>query len=283
MREALSWVRDGRGKVAAAGSWYPGRVSATIRAVTFDVTHTLIHCPRLGEIYAEVLGRHGIRVEPAEAARLVRLVWQELACAADPGRDRFTSHPEGPPGWWKRFLERLCEHLEAPNPSRFAAAELFARFGRADSWEVYPDVPDVLEALRARGLRLGVISNWDPRLPDVLDGLGLTPWLDTVVYSSAVGAEKPDRRIFESALRGLGIPEITAGEALHVGDGRLEDVEGAQAVGMRALHLTRGRGAGDLRSLAGLPEYLAGLAGSAGSAGPAGTAEGRLAGPRVLD
>ena len=248
-----------------------------IRAVTFDVTHTLIHCPRLGEIYAEVLGRHGVRAEPAEAARLVRLVWQELACVADPGCDRFTSHPEGPPGWWKRFLERVCEHLEAPPPSRFAAAELFARFARADSWEVYPDVMETFATLRARGLRLGVISNWDPRLPDVLDGLGLTPSLDAVVYSSAVGAEKPDRRIFESALRSL---EVEAGEALHVGDGRLEDVEGAQAVGMQALHLTRGRGAGDLRSLVQLPEYLAGLARLARLAE---MPEGRVAGPRVLD
>jgi putative hydrolase of the HAD superfamily len=225
-----------------------------IRAVTFDVTHTLIHCPRLGEIYAEVLGRHGVEVPPAEAGRLVRIVWQELACVADPSRDRFTSHPEGPAGWWKRFLERLCEHLEAPPPSRFAAAELFARFARADAWEVYPEVPETLAALRGQDLRLGVVSNWDTRLPDILDRLGLSPFFDALIYSSAVGAEKPDRRIFEAALRSLG---VRAGEALHVGDGRLEDVEGAQAVGMHSLHLTRGRGAGDLRDLSRLPELVA--------------------------
>src|SRR5215210_3632978 len=224
-----------------------------IRAITFDVTHTLMHCPLLGEIYAEVLGRHGVQVAPDEAERLVRLVWQEMACVADPARDRFTSHLEGPAGWWKRFLERLCEHLEAPAPSRFAAAELFARFGRADAWEVYPDVPDTLSILRERLLRLGVISNWDHRLPDLLDQLSLGGFFETVVYSSAAGVEKPDPRIFETALRDLGIP---AGEALHVGDGRLEDVEGAQAVGMRALHLTRGRGTGDLRDLSSLPGLL---------------------------
>ncbi|HEX5720103.1 MAG TPA: HAD-IA family hydrolase [Thermoanaerobaculia bacterium] len=227
-----------------------------IRAVTFDVTHTLIHCPRLGEIYAEVLGRHGVRVAPDEAGRLVRLVWQELACVADPARDRFTSHPEGPAGWWKRFLERLCEHLDAPPPSRFAAAELFARFARADSWEVYPDVRDTLTTLRAQGLKLGVVSNWDHRLPELLESLGLARLFDALVYSSEVGVEKPDPRIFESALRRLGIEG--AGAALHVGDGRLEDVEGAQAVGMRALHLARGRGAGDLRALAPLPALVAG-------------------------
>ncbi|HEX6865167.1 MAG TPA: HAD-IA family hydrolase [Thermoanaerobaculia bacterium] len=226
-----------------------------LRAVTFDVTHTLIHCPRLGEIYAEVLGRHGVPVVPEEAGRLVRLVWQELACVADPARDRFTSHPEGPAGWWKRFLERLCEHLDAPSPSRFAAAELFARFARPDSWEVYPDVPGTLAALRAQGLKLGIVSNWDHRLPELLEGLGLARLFDALVYSSDVGVEKPDPRIFESALRRLDLP---AGAALHVGDGRLEDVEGAQAVGMRALHLTRGRGAGDLRDLAPLPGILSG-------------------------
>jgi putative hydrolase of the HAD superfamily len=230
---------------------YPSK--EMIRAVTFDVTHTLIHCPRLGEIYAEVLGRHGVEVAPEEAGRLVRQVWQELACVADPGRDRFTSHPEGPAGWWKRFLERLCEHLEAPPPSRFAAAELFARFARPDAWEVYPEVPDTLTALREMGLRLGVVSNWDTRLPELLDRLGLARFFDALVYSSAVGAEKPDRRIFEAALRSLG---ARAEEALHVGDGRLEDVEGAQAVGMQAFHLTRGRGAGDLRDLSRLPELL---------------------------
>lgn len=225
----------------------------TVRAVTFDVTHTLIHCPRLGEIYAEVLERHGVRVEAPEAGRLVRLVWQEMSCSADPGRDRFTSHPDGPAGWWKRFLERLCEHLEAPPPSRFAAAELFARFGRAEAWEVYPEVRPVLAALRERGLKVGVVSNWDPRLPDLLRCLGLAASFDALVCSSTAGVEKPDRRIFEEALRQL---EVRPEEALHVGDGRLEDVEGAQAVGMNALHLTRGRMAGDLQDLRLLPELL---------------------------
>ncbi|HBL30079.1 MAG TPA: hypothetical protein DD490_24850, partial [Acidobacteria bacterium] len=104
-----------------------------IRALTFDVTGTLIHAPHLGALYAEVLGRHGVAVEPREAARLVRQVWQELACRAEPGKDRFTAHPEGARGWWKRFLERICEHLEAAPPSPFAAAELFHRFASPEA------------------------------------------------------------------------------------------------------------------------------------------------------
>jgi putative hydrolase of the HAD superfamily len=224
-----------------------------IRALTFDVTGTLIHSPRLGSLYADVLGRHGIEVDPKEAGRLVREVWQELACLAEPGRDRFTAHPDGPRGWWKRFLERFCEHLEAPPPSPFAAAELFHRFATAEAWEVYPEVPDVLTQLQTAGLRLGVVSNWDPRLPDLLERLDLSRFFDVIVYSSAVGVEKPDRRIFLHAASRLRVPP---GVALHIGDGRLEDVEGALGAGLRALHLDRTRGTGDLRDLSRLPVLL---------------------------
>ena len=207
-----------------------------LQALTFDVTGTLIHSPRLGEIYSEILQRHGIAIEPAEARRLIGVVWRELACLADPGRDRFSSHPEGERGWWRRFVERLCELHGAAPPSRFATAELFHRFGTAGAWEVYPEVPKVLAELREQGLRLGVISNWDSRLPGLLDRLGLARYFDAVTYSAAAGCEKPDRRIFLQALRSLG---VDPGAALHIGDGRLEDVEGAIAAGLRALHLDR--------------------------------------------
>jgi putative hydrolase of the HAD superfamily len=225
-----------------------------IAAVTFDVTHTLLHVPRLGAIYAEVLGRHGVALDGQEAERLFSLVWQELACSADPSRDRFTSHPEGERGWWRRLLERMCElHGVAP-PSRFAAAELFHRFATAEPYEVYPEVPAALARLRQQGLVLGVISNWDQRLPDVLARLRLARCFRSITCSAKVGVEKPDRRIFLHALGELGVAPAAA---LHVGDGRLEDVEGAAAAGLRALHLTRTSGGGDLRDLAALPELVA--------------------------
>jgi putative hydrolase of the HAD superfamily len=206
-----------------------------LRAVTFDATGTLLHSPRRGEIYAETLERHGVAVTPAEAERLIRLVWQELACSADPAFDRFAAHPEGPRGWWARFLERLCEHLGAP-PSRFAAAELYHRFATAEAWEVYPEVPAVLENLRARDLKLAVIANWDDRLPPLLAALDLADYFETVVTSFQVGAEKPDQRIFATALDLLAVPSFST---LHIGDRQLEDVEGAEAAGIHALHLDR--------------------------------------------
>jgi len=241
-----------------------------ISAVTFDATHTLIHCPRLGEIYAQVLSRHGIAVSPARAGEVVLTVWTELACLADPGRDRFTSHPGGSRGWWHRFLLRVAEHLDAPPPSRFAAAELYHRFGAAAAWEVYPEVRPTLAALRAKGLRLAVVSNWDERLPLLLERLGLAKSFQAIVCSSEVGVEKPDHRIFRRALERLGVgPEA----ALHVGDHRLEDVEGAVAAGMHAVQLDRRGGGHGLPDLTSLPELV-----DAPPAPPA-PAAGEVAGP----
>jgi putative hydrolase of the HAD superfamily len=228
-------------------------------AITFDVTGTLIHSPRLAEIYREVLARHGIAADAADLARLVPLVWQEMACSAEMAADRFTAHPEGARGWWQRFVERIGEHLGGPPPSPFAAAELFARFGRAEAWEVYPEVPEVLAGLHRRGFRLGVVSNWDARLPGLLAALGLERHLDAVVYSAAVGVEKPHPRIFRAVCGEL---EVDPQEALHVGDRVREDVEGALAVGMEALLLVRrtagagGPPAGDLSDLTPLPEIV---------------------------
>jgi len=208
----------------------------TVEVVGLDVTHTLIETPHLGEIYAEVLERHGTPVAPDEVLRLAPMVWQELGCSVPVGGERFGLHSEGERGFWRHYLERLCALLDLAPPSRFAAAELYDRFGRADAWRVYPDVLPALTALRRAGLRLVVISNWDSRLPGLLERLGLLPFFDAVVHSSAIGCEKPGAAIFHEAARRM---DVLPGAVLHVGDHALEDVEGARAVGMQALLLER--------------------------------------------
>ena len=150
--------------------------------------------------------------------------------------DRFRAHPQGARGWWRRFLERVAEHLGAERVSAFATAELFDRFGQAASWTVFEEVPKVLERLAARGLKLGVVSNWDHRLPGLLGRMGLAEWLHVVSYSEAIGVEKPHPEIFRDCLERLGV-EATA--TLHVGDRMRHDIEGAMAVGMQVMLVDR--------------------------------------------
>jgi len=208
-----------------------------LRAITFDVTNTLIRCPRVAEIYAEVLRRHGIQASMDEVDHWIPVVWQELLCRTETGRERFSLHPDGARGWWRDFLDRLCDYLGSPRrPTRFTASELYHRFARADAWDVYPEVRPTLAALQEMGVKLGVVSNWDERLGPLLTRLDLTRYFDALVVSARVGLEKPDPRIFHYALDLL---EVEPEEAAHVGDSAQDDVEGALAVGMKAFHLVR--------------------------------------------
>jgi putative hydrolase of the HAD superfamily len=108
-----------------------------------------------------------------------------------------------------------------------------------DAWSSYYQLAAsthaLLEALRARGLRLGLVSNTaSPHwlLQPVLEEQGLVERLDVIVLSSEVGKRKPHPAIFERALEELG---VRAEEALFVGDRVEADVFGASRVGMRTV------------------------------------------------
>ncbi|MDX1384230.1 MAG: HAD-IA family hydrolase [Thermoanaerobaculia bacterium] len=207
-----------------------------LEAVSLDVTGTLIHCPSMGEIYAEVLGRHGVEVTAEDVRRTFRVVWQELDCLTPAGGDRFSTYPGGSRAWWGRLIERLCELLEAGRPSPFAVAELYHRFEDAESWQLYADTLEALDRLRSLDLRLAVVSNFDERLPVILSGLGLAPRFDAVVVSSELGVAKPNPLIFRSLLDRL---DLAAPSVAHLGNSPREDVEGAEAAGLFALLVRR--------------------------------------------
>jgi 2-haloalkanoic acid dehalogenase type II len=107
---------------------------------------------------------------------------------------------------------------------------------RALRFHAFADAEPALRALRARGVRTAVASNWDVSLPEVLGRVGLLRLVDAVVSSAEVGRAKPDPALFERALSLLGArPE----EALYVGDSAPHDLEGAAAAGVRAVLLVR--------------------------------------------
>jgi putative hydrolase of the HAD superfamily len=118
----------------------------------------------------------------------------------------------------------LAAALPAPAP---AAAEVLGALLGALRFRAFPEVPGVLGALRARGLALAAVSNWDVSLPEALAGAGLE--LDVVVSSAAVGAAKPDPAPLRAALGRLGIEPA---QALLVGDSPAEDRGAARAAGV---------------------------------------------------
>jgi putative hydrolase of the HAD superfamily len=212
----------------------------TTRAVvSFDATGTLIHCPDMFEIYAEVLTRHGSSIDASIVEELFGVVFRELDCSTPPGQDRFASHAEGARGWWRWFLTRMCELAETGAPTRFAAAELFERFGQGDCWRLYPETVGVLDQLAERGYELVVISNWDSRLHKILADKGIEPYFHRVFVSSEEGVAKPNPLLFKRAMKAL---RVGPSAWTHIGDHALEDGEGAQSVGAAAIVLDRSEG-----------------------------------------
>jgi putative hydrolase of the HAD superfamily len=194
-----------------------------VRALFFDVGGTLVRPrPSVGAIYASVANRHGMTATAEGMERAFRESWAALK------RPGLTVSRKD---WWREVVFRT---LGRKNPACFE--ELFEIFAHGDAWQVFPEVEDTLREAQSRGLHIGVISNWDERLRPLLDEIGLAHYFDSITVSCEVGAEKPDARIFQAALRVAG---VAAEEAVHIGDNENEDVRGAEAVGLSAVLLAR--------------------------------------------
>ena len=209
-----------------------------VRAVLFDAGHTLLYAhPDLGTVYAETTAALGVRLAPetfvaafAPAFREHVKVYQASGHASD----------EQDYLMWRAITRGIWEGIPELRTIGFDGwfEALYRRFGEAGAWRLYDDVLDVLRELRARGLRLAVVSNWDSRLQGIAEGLGLAGLVDAMVISAVAGVRKPDPGIFRVALDAL---KVRAEEAVHVGDLPEEDVAGALAAGVRPVLIRRSK------------------------------------------
>jgi putative hydrolase of the HAD superfamily len=205
------------------------------RCVLLDALGTLVELePPWTHLAAELGIESDERVE-----RAVRAEMRYYREHSDEGRD-----PDS-----LAALRHRCAGIVSTELGREVSAE---QLMAAIRFRALPDAAPALAELRELGLRLVCVSNWDISLPSVLDRCGLADYLDAVITSAAVGARKPDPRIFEAGLAAGGSAPT---EALHVGDTADEDLAGAQAAGIRALLIDRS-GNGDIESLAAIRHHL---------------------------
>ncbi len=206
------------------------------QAVFFDVGNTLLYpYPSVSEVCRQVLAQAGHSRDLGAIDELMPLVdaYYEDRYRED---DTFWTNEGETSGVWVGMYSLLARELGLHEDAEELARRVYDEFGRADRWSVYADVRPAFERIRARGIRLGIISNWDRRLTSLLTGLGLGEMIDTVVSSADVGLHKPDPRIFELACARLG---VEPGECVHVGDHHYADILGATSVGMTAVLIDR--------------------------------------------
>lgn len=207
-----------------------------IKAVTFDAAGTLMGVAEpVGESYARIAHSVGARLSAEDLDAGFREVFPQMPPMAFAPMDE-ASRLRCERGWWRTLVQRVVAHAGGVGAFDEYFESLFAYYAGGSAWRAYPDAHGALSAARARGLTVAVVSNFDSRLPPILQALGFADLVNAVVYSTACGCAKPDAGIFQHALERLAVP---AQHALHVGDNLDADYRGALAAGMTAVHLDR--------------------------------------------
>jgi putative hydrolase of the HAD superfamily len=224
-----------------------------IRAVLLDAVGTLVALREpVGASYARVAAAHGVRIAPERIDAAFRRAFSAAPPAVFPDAPR-AELPARERAWWRDVASRA---FHAADPAqRFADFDacfdaLWRRFASPAAWAPAPGAGEALRGLRAAGRRCAVVSNFDRRLPALLEGLGLAPLLDACVLPSDAGSAKPDPGIFRAALAALG---ARPAEAAFVGDDSRRDLDPARALGMHPVDVA------SLATLADLPARIAAL------------------------
>lgn len=132
--------------------------------------------------------------------------------------------------YFKRYYDTIAEELGDIDLTN----ELFFFAHYAGHCELFPEVQEVLEAL-SKKYRLGVISNAMPSMDWIFDRLGIRKYFDTFILSANVSSEKPEETIYNIALEHL---KARKEESIFIDD-KIENIEGAERVGIKGLHLDR--------------------------------------------
>jgi len=208
-----------------------------IKVVFLDAGGTLFRpYPSVGEVYSRVALSHGVVLDPKLIETRFHDAWHArngLASLTGTSNDKIERD------WWHGLVHEVFSHELASFKSfEEFFTELYDYFATADCWRLFDDTLPTIEALKEKGFRIGMISNWDHRLMSIVAQLGLADYFEHIFASSAVGVPKPGRLIFSKAIEAFG---ISPDQGLHIGDSLEEDYYGAQRAGLHAVLLDRPR------------------------------------------
>jgi putative hydrolase of the HAD superfamily len=217
------------------------------RAVLFDAAETLFTTRgSVGEIYGAIARHYGSNASADE----IQAAFMRQFRGAGPltlANQKL---------WWKDVVHRVFTEVGMVFNFDEFFDQVYDRFRDSQGWVLFPETVNVLDELKKRQLKLGVISNFDNRIYSVMRSLNILQFFDTVTISSETGYCKPDLQIFEAAVGALG---VSAAEILLVGDSLADDVEAGIHAGLNAVLLDRSgryREHGHLRRISTLTEVL---------------------------
>jgi putative hydrolase of the HAD superfamily len=235
-----------------------------IEIVFFDAGETILHPhPSFPELFARVCRHNGVDVRTERVRAVQERLAPHLVDLGDAtGVEHPSLSPEGSRIFWSHLYRRLLGELGIADEA--LVGKLYATFSHTSSYKLFDDALPALAELDRLGYRLGLISNFERWLEEMLIELELGNRFDVSVISGVEGREKPDPGIYEAALAKAG---VEPGRAVHVGDSPALDVAPASSLGMATILLDRfdrypqAEGA-RVRTLTEVPEVVARLASS---------------------
>lgn len=210
-----------------------------IKVVFFDAAGTLFHVRgSVGEIYLRYAEKYGVQQSPELIAAANKAFKQAFRQAPPPvfAVETPAKLKQCERLWWFDIVHAVFYRIGMFEGFDDYFDEVYRAFAGTEHWVLYPDTYATLETLRNKGLEVGVISNFDTRLFEILRGLGIAPLIDTVTLSSLAGAAKPAPQIFHRALEEH---VVDPQECVHVGDSVEEDFAGARQAQLHAVLLDR--------------------------------------------
>src|SRR5947207_1160637 len=207
----------------------------TLKAIFFDAAGTLFYLPRgVGYHYALVARELGLKWDSAQLDRAFNDAWNAM-----PSRPAIDGPRENDDkGWWRQLVDLVLNDV-APAMGELDRDNFFEivyeHFAEAGVWELYPEVPEILEKLQPR-FELAVVSNFDGRLRMIFEQLGVSKFFKQVLLWSELGADKPDPDMFR---RALNVIQLQPHEVLHVGDDSERDWKAAASAGLSIFELDR--------------------------------------------
>jgi len=223
-----------------------------LECVLFDAVDTLLApAPSFQGRFVAVAAEHGVPLEEAAVDAAVAAAAREAAWPED------WTDPATQRAFWLGFYREVLGSLG--DSQEELAEALFQAFSDPAGYRLFDDVRPALDELAGRGMTLGLVSNFEPWLDEVLALQGIADRFAAVAISGTLGVAKPDPRIFKAALDEAGADPAAT---VHVGDQPVNDVAGALAAGITPVLIDRfGRhpgagGAHRVEDLAGLLELV---------------------------
>ncbi|KAJ8975745.1 hypothetical protein NQ317_015367 [Molorchus minor] len=202
---------------------------SNLRLITFDVTNTLLKFRSApGKQYGEIAAMYGVLCDPNTLTTNFKTHWHKMN-QEHPNFGLYTGL--GWENWWKTIVKctfKDCQSNLNDKKLDAIATHLIEVYKTSSCWQPSHGVSGLLSYIRSRGIPMGIISNFDPRLSTTLVNTKLRHYFQFVLTSYEIGIEKPDPKIFEEAMHMSKLKNLKPNECLHIGDTVLLDYLGTR-------------------------------------------------------